>query len=151
MEFGDETYGTELGVKLNAATINYGTDYSTKGDPAIILNDLPFPFQFELESLPVFEQILEEVTYTYTGMLMRLKRKSLGQLLSGYYYPTATFAILSMVSFLINPDVVSLNSSCLKIKPKTKIRVKNILLNLNIFSKILGMSVSESYWEILNT
>ena len=115
---------------------------STKGDPAIILNDLPFPFQFELESLPVFEQIFEGTTYTYTGMLMRLKRKSLGQLLSGYYYPTATFAILSMVSFLINPDVVSLNFSyeisCLKIKPKTKIRVKNILLNLNIFSKILG-------------
>ena len=120
MEFGDETYGTELGVKLNAATINYGTDYSTKGDPAIILNDLPFPFQFELESLPVFEQILEEATYTYTGMLMRLKRKSLGQLLSGYYYPTATFAILSMVSFLINPDVVSLNSSCLKSNQKPK-------------------------------
>ena len=109
MEFGDETYGIELGVKLNVATINFGTDYSSKGDPPIILNDLPFPFQFELEALPVFEQILEGATYTYTGMLMRLKRKSLGQLLSGYYYPTATFAFLSMVSFLINPDVVSFN------------------------------------------
>ena len=73
------------------------------------MNDLPFPFQFELEALPVFEQIFEGTTYTYTGMLMRLKRKSLGQLLSGYYYPTATFAFLSMVSFLINPDVVSFN------------------------------------------
>ena len=109
MEFGDETYGINLGVKLNTATINYGPDYSGEFDPPIILNNLPFPFQFELEPLPAYEQVWEGAIYTYTGMLMRLKRKSLGQLLSGYYYPTATFAFLSMISFLINPDVVSFN------------------------------------------
>merc|ERR1712241_361525 len=37
---------------------------------------------------------------------MKLKRKSLGQLLSGYYYPTSTFAFLSMMSFLIKPEIV---------------------------------------------
>ena len=65
-------------------------------------------FEIHLEALPAFQQVWEGVTYTYTGMLMKLKRKSLGQLLSGYYYPTTTFAFLSMMSFLINPDVVSI-------------------------------------------
>merc|ERR1712008_263366 len=44
--------------------------------------------------------------FSFTGMLLTIKRKSYGQLLSGYYYPTASFALLSMISFLINPDVV---------------------------------------------
>merc|ERR1712008_241988 len=44
--------------------------------------------------------------FSFTGMLLTIKRKSYGQLLSGYYYPTASFALLSMISFLIKPDKV---------------------------------------------
>ena len=94
-------------MRLNTATISYGPTYSGEGDPPIIRSDLPFPFEIHMEALPAFEQVWEGTTYTYSGMLMKLKRKSLGQLLSGYYYPTSTFAFLSMMSFLINPDIVS--------------------------------------------
>ena len=31
----------------------------------------------------------------------------LGQLLSGYYYPSGSFALLSIISYLIKPDMVS--------------------------------------------
>ena len=47
-------------------------------------------------------------TYPLTGMIIKMKRKSLGLLLGGYYYPTTAFALLSMISFLINPDIVSI-------------------------------------------
>ena len=64
------------------------------------------PFEFHLEARPSFEKISDS-TYSKTGIHIRMKRKSLGQLLSGYYYPTTSFALLSMISFLINPDIVS--------------------------------------------
>ena len=38
---------------------------------------------------------------------MDLTRTSRGRLDSGYYYPMAAFALLSMISYLINPDIVS--------------------------------------------
>ena len=62
-------------------------------------------YEFHLESLPVFNNTYDE-EYSYAGLLIKLKRKSFGQLLSGYYYPTASFAILSLISFLISPDQV---------------------------------------------
>ena len=64
------------------------------------------PFEFHLEARPSFEKISDN-TYSKTGIHIKMKRKSLGQLLSGYYYPTTSFALLSMISFLINPDIVS--------------------------------------------
>ena len=62
-------------------------------------------YEFHLESLPVINRTYDE-EYSYAGLLIKLKRKSFGQLLSGYYYPTASFAILSLISFLISPDQV---------------------------------------------
>ena len=80
------------------------------GDP-IILDDLPFPFEFQLVVLPNFglkNSIKNRtVTFSYTGIALRMRRKSLGQLLSGFFYPSSAFALLSMISFLIKPDIVS--------------------------------------------
>ena len=74
-------------------------------DP-IVIDNSPLPFEFQLQSLASKEK---HVGYnvSYAGMLVRIKRKSLGLLLSGYYCPSASFAFLSMISFLINPEVVS--------------------------------------------
>ena len=47
------------------------------------------------------------IAFSYTGIALRMRRKSLGQLLSGFFYPSAAFALLSMISFLIKPDMVS--------------------------------------------
>ena len=71
----------------------------------LILEDLALPYRLELEVLPIREK---DIGYNVSqaGILIRIEKKSLGQLLSGYYYPTASFALLSMVSFVINPDVV---------------------------------------------
>ena len=75
--------------------------------PLITIEDSPFPYEFQLKAIPSFEKVYNGYgAYSYTGMTFNLRRKSLGQLLSGYYYPTGSFAVLSLISFLINPDQV---------------------------------------------
>ena len=92
----------------NTSQILHGNQSHRIGDLPIILDNLAFPYEFQLRSLPVFQKSNSYgYTYSYTGMLMKIKRKSLGQLLPGFYYPTASFALLSMISFLIKPDMVS--------------------------------------------
>ena len=86
----------------------YGIVSHKTGEPPLILSNLTFPYEFHLQSLPVFQKSNSYgSTYSYTGMVMKIQRKSLGQLLSGYYYPTASFAVLSIISFLIKPEKVS--------------------------------------------
>ena len=108
--FGDGRYATDE-LRISGVTLRYGISFdgpSTRvGDEALILEDLALPFGFKLEVLPIKEMDTGNYNISFAGILMRLERKSLGQLLSGYYYPTTSFALLSMVSFVINPDVVS--------------------------------------------
>merc|ERR1711902_273965 len=58
-------------------------------------------------SLPSFNKEYQSYgNFSYTGMNIKMRRKFLGQLLSSNYYPTGSFALLSLISFLINPDQV---------------------------------------------
>ena len=106
MEFGEMLKETK-DVTYNTSRIIYGNESQRIGEHPIIIDNLAFPYEFLLQSLPEFQKFNSYGYYSYTGMLMKLKRKSLGQLLSGYYYPTASFALLSMISFLIQPEKVS--------------------------------------------
>ena len=107
MEFG-EMLGETKDVTYNTSRIIYGNKSQRIGEHPIIINNLAFPYEFHLQALPVFQKSNSyNSTYSYTGMVMKIQRKSLGLLLSGYYYPTASFAILSMISFLIKPEKVS--------------------------------------------
>ena len=102
--FGDERNNSS-DVKFNSVSIFYNTDETSEGVDPIVIDNSPLTFEFELKSLPTKEKGVS-FNVSYTGMNVRIKRKSLGLLVSGYYYPTASFALLSVVSFLINPDVV---------------------------------------------
>ena len=111
LKYGDDV-SYEKFMRLNSTLASFGefgTNLSTKsgGDP-IILDNLPFRFQFQLETMPNFTLKYKQTwPFSYTGIVLKMKRKSLGQLLIGYFYPTASFALLSMISFLIKPDMVS--------------------------------------------
>ena len=93
-------------VTLNRAIVTYGNK-TTKNEP-FELNDLSFPFQLEIESLPTSNNFDTDRrrTFSYTGMCFKITRITRGHLISGYYYPTASFAFLSTISFLIKPDIV---------------------------------------------
>ena len=110
LKYGDAAQGQNLMrfITTNASFGEFGTNLSTnsEGDP-IILDDLSFRFEFQLETLPNFELLHKQTwPFSYTGIVLKMKRKSLGQLLIGYFYPTSSFALLSMISFLIKPDMV---------------------------------------------
>ena len=111
LEFGSKTVPTQR-LKLKPAKIIYEdasppTKHKLSEDP-MILNDLPHPFHFKFNLKPAFEKTSAyNYSHSYAGLEIKMKRKTPSELLSGYYYPMAAFALLSMISFLIKADVVS--------------------------------------------
>ena len=81
----------------------------TANDDLITIKNLPFPYEVKIESKPAFQKVgkLQGRGYSYTGMCLTMKRNSYGQLIGGFYYSTLSFAVLSLVSYLIKPDIVS--------------------------------------------
>ena len=108
IEYGSGFFSLEQ-MRLNKTQAAFGNISTKFGGDSIILDNLPFPFEFQLVSLATFElRNIYGVSYSYTGIVLKMRRKSPGQLLSGFFYPTAAFALLSMLSFLIKSDVVRL-------------------------------------------
>ena len=111
LEFGSKTVPTQR-LKLKPSKIIYEdlsppTEHKLSEDPMII-NNLPHPFNFKFNLKPAFEKTSAyNYSFSYAGMEIKMKRKTPSELLSGYYYPMAAFAFLSMISFLIKADVVS--------------------------------------------
>ena len=107
IRFGTHLFSTKK-LTFNETTVFHGNAKTVEGNKSILINGLSLPFEFELEALPIKQKVRSDgsLNYSFPGIFIKMKRNSYGQLLSGYYYPTASFALLSMLSFLINPDVV---------------------------------------------
>ena len=106
IEYGDAVFGQKF-MTFNTTRAVFGNVSTKSGDEPIILDNLPIPFEIHVFSLPTFEITnIDMDTFSYTGIVLKMTRKSPG-VLSGYFYPTAAFALLSMISFLIKPEVVS--------------------------------------------
>ena len=97
-------------VTLARAIVTYGN--KTTKDAPFELNDLPFPFQLEIESLATSNRSDTERkrTFSYTGMCFTIVRTTRGHLINSFYLPTASFAFLSTISYLIKPDIVCIYS-----------------------------------------
>ena len=110
IEYGSGVLKQEK-MRFNVTRTEFGNLSTESGGDPIILDNLPFPFEFQLVVLPNFEIKTSRrnnmIAFSYTGIALRMRRKSPGQLLSGFFYPSAAFALLSMISFLIKPDMVS--------------------------------------------
>ena len=107
IEFGSLWYETKsLNLSATIVQIRGYPDITPKDGPTII-TDLPYPFEFQIESLPAFEiDFNDGYKYSFTGALLTLERKRIDYLMVGYYYPTTAFALLSMISYLIDADIV---------------------------------------------
>ena len=106
LQYGDVVESQE-NLRLNVTLAVFDNITTTIGGDPIVLDNLPFPFEFQLVSLPNFEIInRQHGSFSWTGIVLKMRRNSLGQLLIGYFYLTASFALLSMISFLIKPDMV---------------------------------------------
>ena len=94
-------------VTFETASIIY--DDMTTQDGPISPKNLLFSYEFQITARQTFEKLsrIDKMKTSKTGMCLNLIRSSHGGLDSGYYYPMTAFALLSMISYLINPDVVS--------------------------------------------
>ena len=77
------------------------------GEGGIDLEQSRLPFEIHVEHIEPFIHSEAGFNYSYAGIRFKFRRHDLGLLLGGYFGPTIVFAILSLVSFFINPDVVS--------------------------------------------
>ena len=100
------SYSTSL--ILNEPWIRYEDEKREFGEGLLNFNQSRLPFKMSLESLKQFEFSQAGFKYSFVGMRMTLTRNSFGLLIGGYYGPTLIFSLLSLVSFSINPDIVSL-------------------------------------------
>ena len=75
------SYDSATDVELHPPTIYYGNNFKTsfrKGP--IIRNNLPHPYQLQLESLHTFGQNWNDDIHSYTGIRLKLRRKKIGHL-----------------------------------------------------------------------
>ena len=73
----------------------------------VILGESRLPFDIELNSMRPFGILDAGYNYSYAGMTVSFTRNGIGHLVGGFYGPTTVFKVLSLISFNINPEVVS--------------------------------------------
>ena len=93
-------------VKLKPIKVEYSQKTTVFGQDPIQGKSWQIPFDVELTSLEPFDVVDIGYLYSHTGFTIRLKRNSLATLLGSFYVPTGLFALLSMTSYAIDPDVV---------------------------------------------
>ena len=92
---------------LSHAWIRYGLKVAKHVKKPIHVEQSHLPFDIILESKETFTVFEAGFNYSFAGMGIHLKRNSLGLLIGGFYGPTAIFTLLSLISFTINPDIVT--------------------------------------------
>ena len=97
-------------VLMKPSKIVFGEKTTTMNENPITMNRVYQSYQLTLESLPTVDFMVDCNNYSSTGIKFLLTRKSLGHLASTYFYPTGSFAFLSMISFLVKPEIVSISS-----------------------------------------
>ena len=70
----------------------------------LIITNTTTPFIVFVEINPVHE-LLD--SFPTTGIKIILHRDTIGLLIGSFYMPTGIFAILSITSYVIHPDIVS--------------------------------------------
>jgi hypothetical protein len=108
MEYGSYEVA-ENKLTFKPPTVSYKNKMTKSGYDPIIHNSLEHQYQLYLETLPTSTHMdeIDNTKHSSTGICLKFYRNSFGHLISSFYYPTGCFALLSMISYLIKPDVVS--------------------------------------------
>ena len=96
---------------LNSSEIRYQNQNVENQEEIIHIEQSDLPFYIELERLERFNLTRTGYNYSSTGMRIHIERNKLGLLIGGYYGPTTIFVLLSLVSYSIDADMVSLKLS----------------------------------------
>ena len=99
-EMGKEMKFDQLHVLNKSAIIKL-----TENRP---LHNDHLPYVFYVTAKREYSWYRDEYMYPVIGFTIHVKRRSFGLLIGAFYIPTAIFALLSLVSYFIDPEVVSI-------------------------------------------
>ena len=112
MDFGTDSQAINTG--MNFASIHYLNN--TKGQE--LKDKVPveikhLPFSFLISANKEYGYPNYNYMYPVTGITIHMKRNDIGLLISGFYIPMASFSILSMLSYFISHESVTIMNSIL--------------------------------------
>ena len=93
-------------IRLSPTKIIYSGNSTKFGGKMMKISSTRIPFDMKVESTEPFNILDAGYNYSHAGFKLYFYRNEIGGLLSGFYLPTGLLAIMSMISFGINPEVV---------------------------------------------
>ena len=102
---GDYENGVDW-MMFNNSKLEYNGLIVEDNHSSLEILDSTTPYYFKLRKLDSFEKFRAPDTFHFIGIQVDMKRKGLGTLLNTFYVPTAMFAIISMISFTVDPSCV---------------------------------------------
>ena len=94
-------------MRLLPTEIIYSGAETKFGNEPLEVSSTRIPFEMKVESTQPFNVLDAGYEYSHAGFRIYFKRSKIVGILSAFYGPTGLFGFLSMISFCINPDVVS--------------------------------------------
>ena len=103
------TYGTDntvRTVKLLNTIIKHGNKSTVAGQESLQLASKRLPYLVNLTGLQSFALESDGYEYPHAGFTIHFSRNEIANLIGSFYGPTGMFAVLSLISYNIHPDVV---------------------------------------------
>ena len=99
-------YFTDIILKFAPTKVYVNSSSTNLTEPSLLVQTNRLPYLITVESVPTGLHFHTEYTKATSGIVFNLERNDIGQLIGGFFWPTGIFTIISLVSFLIDPDVV---------------------------------------------
>ena len=105
LNLGSSSLSTSL-VRLLPVKISHQKMTTSFGGKSILSTNSPEPFDIHLIGNKPFEKLENGYNFSLAGMEMHFYRNDLSSIICQFFVPTATFAIFSLVSYFIEPNMV---------------------------------------------
>ena len=93
-------------LKFTPTEVYINSSSTNLTGPPLLITTHRLPFEITVESVPTGITFNGKWLYSTSGIVFNIWRNDIGQLIGGFFGPTAIFTLISLVSFFIDPDVV---------------------------------------------
>ena len=93
-------------LKFTPTEVYINSSSTNLTGPPLLISTHRLPFEITVESIPTGITFNGKWLYSTSGIVFNIRRNDIGQLIGGFFGPTAIFTLISLVSFFIDPDVV---------------------------------------------
>ena len=106
-DFGTPSATAKSGMNFGPIQILNSDSKSTVLNEERAVENDHLPYIFSITAKQAYTHYSYRYFSPFTGIKIKIKRKTLALLLGIFYIPTGCFAMLSMISYFIQPDAVS--------------------------------------------